>query len=250
MAGIPVSIACRPSELVRCPEGARTARRVRGAVCDDRAMVDGDFEVELRDRKTARVAAAWASVWWDLRTTSQIVYDRSYVEESNPVQLFTRRSMIDGAIVTYGRCFVDGSRYEAAQVQPLVDEMGDDALAVHNEAMRWRHRHVAHRAGTEWEQANVRILWTAFGTALPTFRIRLVTALGPDDEFAVQLGEHAKTLADRVWEKRLIPLKDRYFAGADPVKLQRVRDHHAGPYEPPQQREGVIGVTLNIGDIQ
>ena len=213
-------------------------------------MVDEDFEAALRDRKTARVASAWTSVWWDLRTAYQIVYDRSNIQWSSYEQVFTRRSMIDGAIITYGRCFLSGSRYEAAEVEPLVNQMGDDALAVHNEAMRWRNRHVAHRVDTDWEQSDVRILWRAFGTAPPTFRIRLVTALGPDDEFAVKLGEHAKTLADRVWEKRLIPLKDRYFADVDPVKLQNVRDHHAATYEPPQQREGVIGVTLDIGDTQ
>ena len=123
--------------------------------------------------------------------------------------------------------------------------MGDDALAVHNEAMHWRDEHVAHRVNSDWEQSDVRLLWSASGTAEPTFRIRLVTALGPDEEFAVKLGEHAKALADRVWEKCLVPLKDRYFVDVDPVELQRARDHRAAPYEPPQG-EGVIGVTLNI----
>lgn len=165
-------------------------------------------------------------------------------------QIFAQRSMIDGAIVTYGRCFVSGSRYEAADVKPLVEEMGDDALAVHDEAMRWRHRHVAHRVDADWEHSDVRILWTSFGTGQPTFRIRLVTTLAPEEEFAVKLGAHAKTLADRVWEKRLIPLRDHYFADVDPVKLQNIRDRHAAPYQPPQQQEGTIGVTLNIGDIQ
>ncbi len=218
-----------------------------GVACNDRVMVIGDFEAILRDSKTARVVSAWASVWWDLRTASQIVYDRSHIRGRSYEQVFTRRSMIDGAIVTYGRCFVSGSRYEAAEVKPLVDEMGDGALAVHDEAMRWRHRHIAHRVDADWEQSDVRVLWGAFKTAQPTFRIRLVTALGPDEEFAVKLGEHTKTLADRVWEKRLIPLKDRYFADVDPAKLQLVRDHHAVPYEPPQQGEGMIGVTLDIG---
>lgn len=214
-------------------------------------MVDVDFEAELRDPKTARVVSAWASVWFDLRTASQIIYDRTYVQGRGFEQVFTRRSMIDGAIIAYGRCFAKGSRYGAGEVKvkPVVDEMGDDALAVHGEAMRWRNQHVAHRANADWEQSDVRLLWGASGTAQPTFRVRLVTAPGPDEEFAVKLGEHAKALADRVWEKRLIPLRDRYFAEVDPVKLQNLRDH-AAPYEPPPQREGVIGLTLNIGDTQ
>ncbi len=160
--------------------------------------------------------------------------------------------MIDGAIIAYGRCFVKGSRYKAAKVnvKPLVVEMGDDAINVHDKAMHWRDKHVAHRVNAQLEQSDVRLLWGASGTAQLTFRIRLVTTLGPDEEFAAKLGEHAKPLADHVGEKRLIPLKDRYFAKVDPGELQRIRDHHAVPYEPPQQGEGVIGVTFDIGDIQ
>ncbi len=192
-------------------------------------MSSKDLEAELRDRRTARVASAWASVWWDLRAVSQIVYDRSQIPANSAAHVFTRRSMIDGAIIAYGRCFVDGSHYEAARVKPLIDEMGDDAVTVHEETMRWRHRHVAHRVKANWQESDVRILWGEFGTASPTFRIRLVSTLGPGEEFVVKFGEHAKALADRVWENRLTPLKDRYFAQVDPVKLQNVRDQHAAP---------------------
>jgi hypothetical protein len=210
-------------------------------------MPIGDFEAELRNPRAKRDASAWASVWWDLRTAAQILHTRSQLPIGAYESAFTRRAMIDGAIVTYGRAFVGGARHDIADAYALVTEMGERALQVHDEAMRWRHRHVAHRVEADWEHSDVRLLWGAFGELAPTFRIRLVTALGPDNDFAAELGEHSKALADRVWENRLIPIKDRYFASVDRAQLATIKSHHAAPYTPPPQPQGTIGVELDIG---
>jgi hypothetical protein len=210
-------------------------------------VTPSDLEAELRDRTTRRKATAWASAWWDLRTAAQILHDRAEIPVSVYSQPFTRRAMIDGAIVAYGRAFVGGARSEVANALPLVEEMGDNALSIHGEAMRWRHRHVAHRVDAEWEQGDARLLWGEVGAGSPTIRIRVVTAIGPEEHFASLLMHHAKTLADRVWERRLIPLKDKYLAKVDGPQLTLVKKHHAAVYEPPPPPEGAVGLTLDIG---
>jgi len=135
--------------------------------------------------------------------------------------------MIEGAIATYGRCFVDGTRYHTALLLPIVEGLGADAVDTHDEAMRWRHRHVAHRLESAWEQSEVSYLWTTDDVLTPQMRVRLVTTLGPDDEFADRLAEHSKLLANRVWEDRLVPLKDKYISETPVERLQALSSHHA-----------------------
>ncbi len=155
--------------------------------------------------------------------------------------------MIEGAIATYGRCFVDGTRFHIANLQPIVDALGAEAVRTHDEAMRWRHRHVAHRLESAWEKSEVSYLWTTDDPLTPGMRVRLVTTLGPDDEFADSLAEHSTKLADRVWHDRLVPLKDKYLSETPAERLQALSRHHAAPSSSsPVTGPDHLGVTLNL----
>lgn len=86
----------------------------------------GDVEAELRDKTARREVSCWASAWWDLRTVAQILLERSQTEVKDANTLFfVRRSMLDGAIVAYARCFTGGARRDVIDLEPLVDQMGD-----------------------------------------------------------------------------------------------------------------------------
>ncbi|MGH3569064.1 MAG: hypothetical protein ACRDRH_24185 [Pseudonocardia sp.] len=210
-------------------------------------MVMNEREARLCDRTKARAIAAWASAWWDLRVVGQILHDRVLLGHADSSKIFTRRGMIEGAIATYGRCFVDGTRYHTALLLPIVEGLGSDAVGTHDEAMRWRHRHVAHRLESAWEQSEVSYLWTTDDALAPQMRVRLITTLGPDDEFADRLAEHSTLLANRVWEDRLVPLKEKYISETPVERLRSLSSHHAAqapsiPVSDPDH----LGVTLNL----
>jgi hypothetical protein len=177
----------------------------------------------------------------------QILHSRAGFP-ADAAHLFALRGLIEGALVTYGRVFTDGTRFAAADLATVVQEMGPAGQAVHEEAMRWRHRHVAHRLEKEWEQSGARLLWSDSADSSPTIRVRVVTSLGPDAEFSGKLEKHVQELANRVWERRLIPLKNSYLAKRDPRSLTVLKERHASAYEPPSQPEGTVGITITIGD--
>jgi hypothetical protein len=78
-------------------------------------------------------------------------------------------------------------------------------------------------------------------------RVRLVTTLGPDDEFADRLAEHSMQLADRVWHDVLVPLKDKYISETPVERLQSLSSHHAAPSSStPVSGPDHLGVTLNL----
>jgi hypothetical protein len=58
---------------------------------------------------------------------------------------------------------------------------------------------------------------------------------------------HCETLAARVWERRLWPIKKAYYDNLPPGKAEALLRYSARPYTPPPQPEGTVGVTLDLG---
>lgn len=156
--------------------------------------------------------------------------------------------MVDGAISAYGRCFVDSTRADAVDLLPIIKSFGLDAERVHDEALKWRHRHIAHRLESEWEHIDVKLYWPENKAGSVGIRATLTSTLGPDDEFADKLGKHCVELANYIWENELTPTKSRYIDDSkNAQRLETIRQYRAKPPEPASDaRSDVIIATLSI----
>jgi hypothetical protein len=214
-------------------------------------MAVGDYEAEVRDRPTRRALAAWGSVWLDLQTVGQMVLARQDLPAENAVDVVVvRRAVLDGALVTYGRCFTDGTRFAVADLLPLVAQLGEAGEAVHEKAMHWRHRHLAHRLDSELETTSVHYLWRNFAKDRPTIRVRVATHYEPPGEtFSNELGDHCMALAGLVWTERMWPLKNEHLEAMGADRLRQIRDHHAVFYRSPSEAGDLTwGAAIDLGD--
>jgi hypothetical protein len=209
----------------------------------------GDYEAEVRDRTARRTLAAWASIWFDLRTASLMAHARTEKEAKYPFErLVELRAMLDGALITYGRCFTDGTRRSIADVEPLIVELGAEAERTHSEAMRLRHRHLAHRLDPEFESTSVHYLWPKSSKENPTIRIRVTTYSEPGDEsFAARLNGLCEDLASLVWRERMWPFKSAHLEELGAEQLLKLRERHAIPYRAQDVPQGMWKAELDLG---
>ena len=143
-------------------------------------MAIGDFENVL-PRKLTRRLAAFSSSWWDMRNATQIMHSRSELG-TQPDEYFARRGLLDGAVITYARCFADGTRTKLADIRSVLDGLDDHELSTHKTVLWWRNKHVAHRVDPDLEQVDVTLLWANWGSNAPTLRCRVVSTIRPETE--------------------------------------------------------------------
>jgi hypothetical protein len=210
-------------------------------------MAIGDLENTLEGRLATQIGH-YSSAWWDMRHAAQIMHTRSELGK-DPAHYFARRGLLDGAVITYARCFADGTRTPQAKIRPLLDALTDDELAVHKTALWWRDKHVGHRVDKRLETISAHLLWGNFGVNAPTIRVRLMTRVIPElADFQAGFEALAQRLAERIWEEHLYPLQQELFAelGTDTMlKLkQSAQPYHESPYP-----IGTIGVATDIGSI-
>lgn len=204
----------------------------------------GDFENVLPKKLTRRLAA-FSSSWWDMRHASQIMYSRAELG-TDPSDYFARRGMLDGAVITYARCFADGRRTNLADIRPVLEGLSEEELKTHETLMWWRNKHVGHRVDPDLEQVEVTLLWGNWGQNAPTIRTRVVSVIRPEAEgFEEAFETLAKKLADRIWEQFLYPIQQEVLAELG-SQLTQLRTR-ASPFHETPLPIGTIRVAMDIG---
>ncbi len=168
-------------------------------------------EPELRRTLTGQnvtLLQRWSSAWADLQAAGMALYERGQLDDSKAANLFLRRALWESAISSYGRCAVSAKKRKIPFNEFVSNTVGDDGLSVHKKIMDWRHKHVAHRNGPEYESAEA-VLTYANGPAHPTsLNAVLSIDAGPknDADFIAAFDKHVTALRDAVWEHKLFPL--------------------------------------------
>ena len=209
-------------------------------------MAIGDLEYPLK-RGPLRTLECWSSAWLDLLHAGQMLHLFLTVpQRQRAAKVFERRALVDAAVVAYGRLFNDGSRKGVVDLTPWIDELGPEAHAVHEEALKWRHGHVAHRGKNDLEHLTVTLLWENFGSTQPGLRLRMESTTGPDDDLARDLLAICELFRNWIWERKLWPLQQETLAAHGPKALDGMRSK-AQPFQERSNVERAIRVTQDIG---
>jgi hypothetical protein len=183
-----------------------------------------------------------------MRHAAQIMHSRSALGK-DPDHYFARRGLLDGAVITYARCFADVTRTPQAKIRTLLDGLTSDDPAVHETALWWRIKHVGHRVDTILESISTHLLWANFGANAPTIRVRLTTRVFPElNDFEPGFEALALLLAQRIWEAHPYPLQQELFAELGMEKMLEMKANARLYHEPPYA-VGTIGVSTDIGSI-
>jgi hypothetical protein len=168
------------------------------------------------DDEIARELADLAGVWADLLLVEMCLHHRKSLTGGRSEQLFVRRGLWEQAVIAYARCYKTGRR--RALPDQLRAQMGVGSLRVHDEIMRWRDKHVAHRVDQQLEETYISLTYPQGEKHARSVRVRVVLPIGPEDERLVdELGELARELKNRLWEQSFPRLERRILDrfGAD-----------------------------------
>ncbi len=184
-------------------------------------MAFGDFENTLQGNDLVTKIADYSSAWWDMLHAAQIMHARSELVQ-DAAHYFVRRGLLDGAIITYSRCFESGRRRAdvRAGIRTLIDALDDDMKAVHETVDWWRDKHIAHRVDLELETVSVHLLWSGWKKNPPIVRTRVSTTAIPTNppDFEQGFENLAHTLSVRIWEAFLSPLQRSCSPNSVPVQ--------------------------------
>lgn len=181
-----------------------------------------------------------------MRHAAQILNSRAKLGR-DPADYFARRGLLDGAVITYARCFASGRRTPEADIKSLLADLTPELSRTHDAVMWWRDKHVGHRVDQDLEQVDVRLLWGNFGASEPTVRTRVRTRVRPDNEaFEDNFEVLAETLAAGIWDRFLFPLQQQLLTDLGTDELVRLKAG-AAPYREPQTSVGEITVAMDIG---
>lgn len=213
-------------------------------------MAVGDVEYPLK-RGPTKELKAWASAWLDLLQVQLMLQQFLEIDRSEPLTLvIQRRALADDALMAYARLFNAGARRGVVDLRQWIQELGDESVALHAEAMRWRDKHIAHRADDDLEYLSLTLVWENFGASKPGLRLRLETATGPDDELAQDLLIMSKQLADWVWERELWPRQQDWLNQLGPQAIEGMR-LKAKPFQDDQSNVArSLRLTADIGSEQ
>lgn len=208
-------------------------------------MAIGDFENNLTG-PTARKMEAYGSSWFDMRAAAQIIYQRRQHPETMD-NLFVRRGLLDGAVITYARCFAKGPRTNQADIRSLLEPLSDEERQIHETVLQWRDKHVGHRVDKTLEDVAPFLLWGDWGRNAPTVRLRLVTRYTPALlDFDQRFEDLALRLSISIWEEFLYPLQQELLADLGPEKLAEFKQESA-VWHSSQVAPGAFAVNLDIG---
>jgi hypothetical protein len=170
-------------------------------------MVAKNREIILKS-PLAREYAEWWSIWCDLLSARQALHDRNGIE-ATPSNMFSRRALWDGAVVAYCRCYKTGR--QRAMLGKMLDGLTRSQRARHDEAMHWRDKHIAHRVDKKLETVMVVAIVDAADQVVEV-EGRVTTSMFPAESAIAELAEVVNLLKDRVWEERLVPIKNSLVA--------------------------------------
>ncbi|MFC8385854.1 hypothetical protein [Nocardia sp. NPDC057272] len=144
--------------------------------------------------------------------------------------VFARRSLWESAVISYGRVG-QGDKRRKIDLDALFEACGDpEVSALHDEIQNWRHGHVGHRNGREFE--SVEVLLGRDALPVPTaLRIVIGTAVGPvqHDDLMERFAAHALLLRNTIWEKFMLPLAVKLVGDAQ--RREPIGDDVALPVE-------------------
>jgi hypothetical protein len=182
----------------------------------------------------------WASVWSDLTHVRQVLYERAQLPNT-AANVFLRRALWESAIASYGR--MGASEKRKVDFQTFVKEVGGSAAEqLHAELMLWRHEHVAHRTGAEYEETVAEVFFDDQG--VNHLNVLVSTSIGPPDESDLprRFQDYVDKLRDHLWEN--------YMAPWGKTLAERARESGPPTESAPQAnpRDNSIGLTLTLWD--
>jgi hypothetical protein len=182
----------------------------------------------------------WASVWTDLTHVRQVLYERAQLSNTG-ANVFLRRALWESATASYGR--MGASEKRKVDFQTFVNEVGGSAAKrLHEELMLWRHEHVAHRTGAEYEETVAEVYFDDQG--VNHLNVVVSTSIGPPDEndLPQRFQDYVDKLRDHLWEN--------YMAPWGKTLAERARESGPPTESAPQAnpREDRIGLSLTLWD--
>lgn len=165
-------------------------------------MTEAFIRQELTSSDANRLRK-WVSLRSDLTHVRQVLFMRQQLPNTLE-HMFTRRALWESAIVSYGRMGTSDKRQ--VEFRTFVTEIGGtNAEKLHEELMAWRHEHVAHRTGAQFEETVVEAFFDGHG--LNHLNVDVSTSVGPanDSDFAQRFHDHVDRLRNHLWENYMEP---------------------------------------------
>jgi hypothetical protein len=184
---------------------------------------------------------SWSSLWADLLHVDMVLDAYAQVPD-HPTNLFVRRALWEGAVAAYGRTATTGSRQ--LQINELLEALGPDARRCHDDVMRWRNKHVAHRQDRQRETVTASAVIDSHHGRVRGVRIRVSPATGPEEDgsnLLPRFRDHIRTLRDLTWEQRLRPFEAQVLAECGP-QFQRLLETATAPSEP----DGSFSIQIDL----
>lgn len=172
----------------------------------------------------------------------QVLHERALIP-NNPDRLFIRRSMWEGAVVGYGRCFTSGRR-KSKVPDRFITELDPVLAARHRATRELRNWHVAHRVEPTFETVDVTAVFLNQTDNICSIRARVATRAGPENENdAAELQRLAFHLMNRVWRECSVPLEAELMTSEEPRSPALSR--RAVPWVLGCQPDNQVIITVN-----
>lgn len=170
------------------------------------------------------------SAWLDLLHADMVLEARRDIP-ATAANVFVRRALWESAVISYSRVG-QSTKKRKIDLDALIAASKDPgASAFHNEIIKWRHGHVAHRHDATFESVDTLLCLDGLSTPA-ALRIVVEPDVGPEDD--EQLTEHFRAhvhlLRNTLWELFMVPLATRLAERAQrrPADLQGASPHPGG----------------------
>lgn len=160
--------------------------------------------------------------------------------------LFPKYALIDDAVISYMRSFTSGKRRGVVDLLPWIAELGLESQALHEQAVRWRDKHIAHHDDETAAHMTLTLLWGQFGATQPGLRVRYERSLGPDDDFAHDFLAMCELLRNWIWERELWPQQQTWLQELGPDAIDGMRAK-ARPHSDKANVINALRVSQDIG---
>jgi hypothetical protein len=166
---------------------------------------DGSLLQTILSDELAEDLADLASIWADLLLAEMSLHARRELKTAS--EMFVKRALWEQAVIAYGRCFNTGRRRKLPD--RLQAQMAGDSPHVHEEVLRWRNQHVAHRVDETLERTSVTLTYPAGQSVPQSVQVRVELAIGPEDEKLPEaFAELVTQLKNRLWEQEFPKLEE------------------------------------------
>jgi hypothetical protein len=213
--------------------GAAYARCMASGTSDHEPVLETKLKGDL-----TRELADLASLWADFQLVEMSLHARKKLNRRSEV--FARRALWEQAVIAYGRCFNTGTRQKLPD--QLKAQMVGGSLRVHDEVLRLRNKHVAHRVDKD-EWTRISLTYPKGQPDANSVRVRVGVPTGPEDERLIEaLAELVSSLKNRLWEQWFPRLEAAILEKHGSDAAVRAK---AAVFEVPN-RPGELVITMNL----